>query len=89
MKFEAKQREPKATLEIGDKTYKFYGPTVSQKEKISTQYREAQTSDVNITTIMKEYLSSLSDMPVDELAKLDNELFDSLFEYVTAPVKKT
>jgi hypothetical protein len=38
---------------------------------------------------MKEYLSELGAIPVEIIESMDAELFLSVFEYVTTPLKKS
>jgi phosphoserine phosphatase len=82
------ERKVKATLEMGGKTYKFYAPLLAQSEQVADMYDKAEKGEINITKVMKEYLSKLSDMPVEEMDKLETEMFNELFKYVTVPAKK-
>ena len=88
MHFKSGQQEPKATLEIGANTYKIYAPTLGQSDKFSAKYNEAKDKPEQINALMREYICELGSIPLDEIGKIEAELFTDLFSYVITPSKK-
>lgn len=88
MHFKAGSKEPKATLEIGDKTYKIFAPTVGQTDSYSEKYNQLKEDPKGLNGLMLDFISELGSIPKDELLKIENEMFSELFTYVMTPSKK-
>ena len=88
MHFKSLAKEPKATLEIGANTYKIYAPSIAQSDKFSEKYNELKEKPTELSKAMQEYICDLGQIPLDELQKIDSELFSELFSYVVTPKKK-
>jgi hypothetical protein len=87
--FSASEKQPKATIEIGGITYKVMSPTLKQSDKFADKFQEAANDHKKVSLVMKEYLSELGAIPVEIIESMDAELFLSVFEYVTTPLKKS
>lgn len=88
MHFKAGQQAPKATLEIGDKTYKILAPTVGQADEFSVKINQLKDTPEKINELMKQYICDLGSIPMDDLNKVENDLFVELFSYVVNQSKK-
>lgn len=87
MHFESSSK-PKATLKIGPTTYNFRAPTVEESEKYSDSYESNKENPKELKKLMHEYMSLLGNVPVDQLKKIESDLFYDLFSYIVSPVKK-
>lgn len=81
MHFKAGAVKPKATLEIGSKTYTIKAPLVGQVSKMSEAI-QAETSRQKQGEIPKQFICDLGGIPMKELELLEQETFDALFAHV-------
>lgn len=88
MHFKSGQGLSKATLEIGDKTYKIKAPSVGQSTALVESLEEFSGKTVEQSKLMKEFICELGSIPMEELNLIENELFNELFDYVITPKKK-
>lgn len=88
MHFKSGAQEPKATLEIGSNTYKIMPPTLGQADSFSAQYNQKKNDPEAVSLLMKQYVCELGSIPMDELNKVENDLFVELFSHVTTSKKK-
>lgn len=85
MHFKAESK-PKATLEIGSNTYKITAPLVGQTASLSEALSaEPSLSKQNLMT--KQFMCDLGQIPMAELEKLDQDLFNQLFDFIVSSKK--
>jgi hypothetical protein len=87
MHFKSGSREPKATLEIGENTYKIMPPTVGQSDKFAKVYAENKGNAGVVTDMMQDYICELGSIPKTEIVKIENDMFLELFTYVISGKK--
>lgn len=88
MHFKSGDRSPKAVLEIGDKTYKIFSPTVGQADRFTKAYSESKENPEKLGGLMKSYICELGSIPPGEIEKIENDLFYDVFSHVINSVKK-
>ena len=88
MHFKAGQQAPKATIEIGENVYKVMAPTVGQADKFADDINNLKEKPEDMNKLMKQYICQLGNIPMDELDKIENDLFVELFSYVVSSSKK-
>jgi hypothetical protein len=88
MHFKAGVAKPKATLEIGDKTYSIRTPSVGEATALADKIGELVGKPMEQSKVMKQFVCDLGMIPFDELEKIENELFNDLFDYIIQPKKK-
>lgn len=88
MHFKAGQLKAKATLEIGDKTYSIRPPSVGEATALAEAVDALSGKTMEQSKLMKEFVCSLGDIPIDVLNSIENELFNELFDYIIQPKKK-
>lgn len=88
MHFKSGEKKAKATVEIGDKTYTIYPPTVQQSDEFSEAFNLNKDDHSKVKMLMKVYICKLGSIPMEELNKIDNDLFVEIFQHVTEPKKK-
>lgn len=86
MQFKSGATKPKATLEIGTKTYELKSPTVGQTNALMTALEDNDsTKDKGL--LMRKFICDLGKIPLDELDKIEQELFNQLFEHMVSSKK--
>lgn len=80
MHFKAESK-PKATLEIGSKTYSIKAPLVGAIAELSEKM-DAETSLVKKNEMTKQFICDLGEIPMVEISKLEQEMFNQLFEFI-------
>lgn len=88
MHFKSGVAKPKATLEIGDVTYTIKTPSVGQATLLAEKIGEFESEPMKQSKLMKQFICELGSIPFEELEKIENELFNELFDYVISPKKK-
>lgn len=88
MHFDADAKPAKATLKIGEKTYNFRAPTRAESEAYTETYESIKGESKKISKLMDEYMSKLGNIPVDELRKVESDMFYDLWTYLVTPAKK-
>lgn len=88
MHFKSGDKKPKATLEIGEKTYSIRTPSVKEASDLSDAVELLAGKPMEQSKEMKKFICLLGNIPSDELNSIENELFNEIFEYVITPKKK-
>lgn len=88
MHFKSGGAKPKATLEIGDKTYSIRAPSVKEASDLSEVIESLSGKTKEQGIEMKKFICVLGGIPMEELDSIENELFNDVFEYVITPKKK-
>jgi len=88
MHFKSGGAKPKATLEIGEKTYSIRSPSVKEASDLSEVVESLSGKTKEQGVEMKKFICLLGSIEMQELDKIENELFNEIFEYVITPKKK-
>lgn len=88
MHFKSGGAKPKATLEIGEKTYSIRAPSVKEASDLSESVEALSGKTKEQGVEMKKFICLLGSIEMAELDKIENELFNEIFEYVITPKKK-
>lgn len=87
MHFKSGSDKPKATLEVSGKTYKIKAPSVGQATKLAADLEEATGKTKVQSALMKKFICDLGAIPESDLDKIEQELFNDLFDYVITSKK--
>jgi len=87
MHFKAVSEKPKATLEIGSNTYNIKAPTVGAASKLVEDLDNVKGVAKEQSMLMRKFICDLGQIPLEEVNKIEQEMFNQLFDYVIGSKK--
>jgi len=75
-------QEPKASLKIGDKEFKFRSPTKGEARSFSEQAKAAKDDEQALSEIMDSVICLLGGCKKEDLDSLPIDMYIDLFKYL-------
>lgn len=76
------KNEPRASLKIGDKEFKFRSPTRGEALDFSKKAKESKEDVEKMVGLMDEVLCRLGDCSPEDLKPIPADMFNDLFQYL-------